>query len=94
MGDSDLVILKLDSNGMYQNHTFYGASGKYDNPYNIALDKNQGIYVTGELYATWQGDGNTDPLNPFSGNNDWPDGFILKLADPAIFPVYLPVIHR
>ena len=63
-GNSDIVVLKLDTSGTYQWHTFYG-SGGYDEGQGIALDTNGNVYVTGTSSATWG-----SPLNPHSGNSD------------------------
>ena len=73
--NSDIVVVKLDRNGVYQWHTFYGSSDS-DSSQAIALDANGNIYVTGDSYTTWQGDGNTDPLHP---HNDMDELFVLKL---------------
>jgi len=41
----DLFVLKLNSSGAYQWHTFYG-SGSIDNCLGIATDGNGNVYVT------------------------------------------------
>ena len=48
----DLFVLKLNSSGAYQWHTFYGGSDN-DYAYGIATDANGNIYVTGVSSATW-----------------------------------------
>ncbi len=68
-GGGDIVVLKLDSSGAYQWHTFYGSSS-HDGGSGIALDGSGNIYVTGESYA-WG-----SPLNAHSGS--W-DIVVLKL---------------
>ena len=46
--------------------------------YGIALDgSSDDIYVTGESYATWQGDNNTSPSHPYTEGRDI---VVLKLA--------------
>jgi uncharacterized repeat protein (TIGR01451 family) len=79
----DLVVLKLDTNGDYQWHTFYGASGGtgYDEGNGIAVDANGNVYVTGESDLTWQGSGaSPDPLHAHSNPGEQkPDIFVLKL---------------
>jgi hypothetical protein len=59
----DIVILKLDSNGQYKWHTFYGSENSDDVGYGIALDNNQNIYVAGYSYSVWG-----TPLN-FANSN-------------------------
>ena len=77
-GGGDTVILKLDSSGNYQWHTFYG-SGSYDYGYGIAVDTSGNVYVTGQSYATWG-----SPLNPHGGNgND--DIVVLKLNSSGAY---------
>ena len=67
MGNSDIVILKLNTGGAYQWHTFYG-SGDYDSSSGIAV-MGDAIYVTGDSYATWNA-GSTEPLHAYTGSND------------------------
>ncbi len=68
-GPEDIVVLKLDSAGTYQWHTFYGSSDG-DIGWGIAVDASSNVYVTGWSDATWQGDGNTNPLHAYSGYED------------------------
>jgi len=70
-GNNDVVVLKLDTSGAYQWHTFYGSS-EYDWGSGIAVDMDGNVYVTGQSNATW----GTTPLNPFSGSVDT---IVLKL---------------
>ena len=60
---SDVVVLKLNGNGVYQWHTFYGANRQSDYGRGIAVDASSNVYVTGESYSTWLGDNNTPPLH-------------------------------
>ena len=76
-GDSDIVVLKLNSNGAYQWHTFYG-SGNDDFGNGIAVDGSGDVYVTGWSWATWDGDGGADPQHVHSGLTDI---VVLKLND-------------
>ncbi len=76
-GVDDIVVLKVDSDGAYQWHTFYGAayvgpSTGLDGGMGIAVDGGGNIYVAGNSLSSWG-----SPLNPHSGN--W-DMFVLKLA--------------
>ena len=66
-GGNDIFVLKLDSSGAYQWHTFYGSSS-YDYGYGIATDGSGNVYVTGRSDATWSGPAGESPLYPYSGN--------------------------
>ena len=43
---TDLFVLKLNSSGAYQWHTFYGSTDD-DYGYGIAVDTDGNVYVTG-----------------------------------------------
>ena len=75
-GNSDIVIIKLDSSGAYQWHTFYGSSGN-DQGSEIALGANGMIYVTGSSAASWLGDGGAAPLHVFT--TPGPDISVIQL---------------
>ncbi|MBU0492574.1 MAG: SBBP repeat-containing protein [Chloroflexi bacterium] len=68
-GDYDITVLKLDNDGGYQWHTFYG-SGDGDYGEAIAVDGSGGVYVAGYSSTTWQGDGATNPIHAHSGTDD------------------------
>jgi hypothetical protein len=74
-GDHDTFVLKLDSSGTYQWHTFYGSSDSEDG-YGISTDGNGNVYVTGSSGGTWNGPAGQGPLHAFTGNADT---FVLKL---------------
>ena len=75
-GNADIVVLKLNSSGVYQWHTFYGsASNDYGN--GIVVDSNGYVYVTGESNASWG-----SPLSPHSGFDDI---VILKLNSSGTY---------
>jgi hypothetical protein len=67
-GDSNIVVLKLDTDGNYLWHTFYGA-GSGSEGYGISV-YDGGVYVAGESWDSWQGDMNADPKHPFGWSND------------------------
>jgi hypothetical protein len=81
---TDIFVLKLNSSGVYQWHTFYGsAEWSSMGAYAMALDGNGGVYVTGWSSSAWNGPGTCStpgaspcPLNDFSGYSDI---FVLKL---------------
>ncbi|MFZ2199148.1 MAG: SBBP repeat-containing protein [Thermodesulfovibrionales bacterium] len=73
---SNIVVLKLATNGAYQWHTFYGAN-RFHGGYGIALDGIGNVYITGESNATWNGASGQSPANAFTGNGA--NIFALKL---------------
>ena len=78
-GNWDMYVLKLNSSGAYQWHTFYGsASSSEDEGYGIAVDGNGNVYVTGKGSA-WYGDGGQSPIHEHSGSSNWGDIVVLKL---------------
>jgi hypothetical protein len=81
-GGSDIVVLKLNSAGAYQWHTFYGSPFASDTGYGIAVDTGNNVYITGNSRDTWQGDSNTSPLNAYSGRNDI---VVLKLTGAGAY---------
>ncbi len=91
-GGDDIVVLKLNNSGVYQRHTFYGASS-HEGGVSIAQDNNYGVFTTGVSPSTWLGDGGAAPIHAHSGNAIDGDGFVLKLSD-RIYGVYLPFVVR
>ena len=73
----DLVVLKLDTNGAYQWHTFYGASGGSETGRAIAVG-GEGLYVTGYCATSWTGPSAAAPLHAYSGGGVG-NIFVLKL---------------
>jgi hypothetical protein len=81
-GGLDIFVLKLNSQGTYQWHTFYGAENT-DQAFAIALDSAKNVYVTGNSNTGWNGPGTcetpgTSPC-PLNAYNDSYDIFVLKL---------------
>ena len=68
-GNTDLLVLKLDSDGDYEWHTFYGSGGA-DEGMGIAVDSRGYPYITGCSYSSWQGDGSVEPVHAHSGGGD------------------------
>jgi hypothetical protein len=77
-GYTDLAIVKLDSAGVYQWHTFYGSTSS-DYGSDIAVDNSGNVYVTGESFVTWG-----SPLNPHAGNG-FSDIVIVKLNSSGAY---------
>jgi hypothetical protein len=74
---TEVFVLKLDSGGYYQWHTFYGNEDSHDYAGGIVIDASGSIYVTGYSYGSWQGgDGSVDPIRAYS---DASDMFLLSL---------------
>ena len=75
--NSGIFVLKLNTRGTYQWHTFYGNGEGLG----TAVDGNGNVYITGQSGGTWNGPSGQSPLNPFSNNYYYPGGnaFILKL---------------
>lgn len=87
-GSSDLYVLKLDTAGSYQWHTFYGSSN-FDA--GMAITENPtGIYVVGDSTAAWNGSSLQSPLHPYSCG--W-NIFVLKL-NPLFRPIYIPITYK
>jgi hypothetical protein len=75
-GGETFLVLKLNSSGAYQWHTFYGPSDiAYG--YDIVVDGSGNTFTTGMSRSTWQGDNNTNPIHAHSGGQR--DVFVLKL---------------
>jgi hypothetical protein len=82
-GDDDLFVLKLNSSGAYQWHTFYG-SAINDGAYGLAVDTGGNVHVTGYSYPTWDGPAAQPPLHTHSGGTDL---LVLKLNRPRSTPI-------
>ncbi|HQM27317.1 MAG TPA: SBBP repeat-containing protein, partial [Syntrophorhabdus sp.] len=75
-GSDDVVVLKLNSSGVYQWHTFHGSSN-HDGGSSIAVDGSGNVYVTGYSISTWG-----SPMNPHSGAYDI---IVLKLGSSGVY---------
>ncbi len=64
----DIFVLKLNSSGAYQWHTFYG--GDDESGEGIDVDAGGNVYVSGNSNVSWNGPAGQAPLNPFSGDAD------------------------
>jgi hypothetical protein len=74
-GGFDAFAAKLNSSGMLQWNTFMGSSG-WDDGYQIALDNNSNVYVTGLSQGTWG-----SPVNSHAGMKD---AFAAKLNNNGV----------
>jgi subtilisin family serine protease len=77
-GSTKILVLKLDNNGIYQWHTFYGSGSLQDNAYGIDVDESGNVFMIGYSNASWNGPSGQAPLHDAS-----PGGFgafVLKLS--------------
>ena len=93
-GDNDLVVIKLNSLGAYQWHTFYGAAPTAsedgdDEASGIAVDSSGNVYITGYSDRTWQGPGSASPLHLHGGNSEYM--FVLKLNGSGAYQWHTPI---
>ncbi|NPV08433.1 MAG: Ig-like domain repeat protein [Anaerolineae bacterium] len=72
-------MLKLNGEGAYRWHTFYGGSGD-DHGGAIVLDGGGNIYVAGVSDATWNGPDGEAPLNAFSSIQHTSDIVVVKTS--------------
>jgi hypothetical protein len=66
-------VVKLNSSGVLQWHTFLGSSGTDRDP-SVVADSSGNLYITGHSYLTWG-----LPINPHAGDLLYPDIFLAKL---------------
>jgi hypothetical protein len=78
---NDIVVLKLNSSGAYQWHTFYGADVN-DQVNGIVVSGGGSVYVTGWSTATWNSATGQFTLHAYSGNSDI---FILNLNSSGAY---------
>jgi hypothetical protein len=63
-GSSDVLVVKLNTNGVYLWHTFMGSS-VIDTGTDIAADTSGNVYVAGYTWETWGA-----PVRPYGGRTD------------------------
>ncbi len=86
-GGQDIVIVKLNSAGIYQWHTFYG-SDWHDRAHSLTIDAEGNLYVTGGSENSWNGDADTAPLHPYTPGDIYRgryDLFVLKLNSAGAY---------
>ena len=81
IGSDDFAVLKLNTSGGYQWHTFYGSSDG-DWAQAIALDGGGGLYIAGTSQNSWNGAAGQPPLHSYSGSNDIA---VLKLDESGAY---------
>jgi hypothetical protein len=82
--NADIFVMKLDSNGNYLWHTFYGTSQGADYALSAAIDSNNDLYISGFSYGSWNGPGEGDqPIHGFSGEES--NALVLKLNSDGAY---------
>jgi hypothetical protein len=56
------VVLKLDSSGDYQWHTFYGSAKSADEAHTAVMGSD-GFVLAGASFLPWKGPANEEPLS-------------------------------
>lgn len=83
----DIVVLKLDKNGTYLWHTFYGSTDSQDYARGVVIDQNSNVYISGFSCDSWDGPNTEPPLHAYTGSGGDADGnaFILKLDSAGTY---------
>lgn len=68
-GGVEITVIKLNSSGAYQWHTFYG-SVNTDEGYGISLDGAGKLCIAAMSNTGWNGPGNIPPLNAHAGDEE------------------------
>ncbi|HVM72159.1 MAG TPA: SBBP repeat-containing protein [Anaerolineales bacterium] len=76
-GSTDITVLKMDTTGVYQWHTFYGSASFPDEGHGVTTDAGGNVYIAGKSYGTWNGPAGQTPLYPYHGVYD--SVLVLKL---------------
>jgi hypothetical protein len=85
-GYHDIFVLKLNSNGFYQWHTFYGSSSNNDYGTGVATDNAGNVYITGYSNDSWTGvDENNNEVAPIHAHAGYEDAFVLKLNNSGAY---------
>lgn len=86
---SNQAILKLDRDGKYQWHTFYGSGWTgygFEAAHGMVVDKDSNIYITANNNAAWTGPDGQAPLNAFEGADGNSDEImVLKLNSSGAY---------
>jgi hypothetical protein len=68
-GQADITVLKLNSAGTYQWHTFYGSAAADDFGLDLALNSRGSVFIVGRSLASWLY-GSTGPAHQYTGGAD------------------------
>ena len=79
VGNREIVLVKLNSSGQYQWHTFWG-SDLSDSGSRLLQDGSGNLFISAISYANWLGAGNTAPLRAHTTGGSNADYTILKLT--------------
>jgi hypothetical protein len=74
----DAFVLKLDKDGIYQWHTFFGGAD-WDIGFSLVIDETGNIFVAGQSGESWTGPNGENPFNEVAGTNA-NEIFVLKLS--------------
>ncbi len=77
-GGSDICVVKLNSDGVYQWNTFIGGAGNDSSEEGIVLDDTGNIYIAGTSWASW----GTNILSPYVGGTDY---VLVKLNSSGVY---------
>jgi hypothetical protein len=81
-GGQDFFVLKLDPDGAYLWHAFFGSINN-DYGHGVSADVDGNVYLTGMSETTWAGPSGEAPLHDFSEEGQ--DLFVLKLAPDGAY---------
>ncbi len=84
-GSSELFALKLDADGAFQWHTFYGSADYYEGGSQIAVDGEGNVLIAGAGTGSWNGPAGQAPLHAHSSAGLRTDMIVLKLASSGAF---------
>ncbi len=68
--DGNIVILKLNDDGGYLAHTFYGPTTNGASSEEIVIDSSTNMYIVGNSGNTWNGPAGQPPLHAMTGTHD------------------------
>ncbi len=81
-GKRNLAVMKLDVNGAYSWHTFFGGEKQLGStPTSVTVSGNGEVYAGGYSYGgNWYGPDNEEPLHSFTGGESYSiNTYVLKL---------------
>lgn len=84
LGNRDITIVKVNSSGQYQWHTFWG-SDQSDSGSSLTLYGSDSLYISAISYANWLGASSTPPLRAHTTGGNNADFTILKLSSAGAY---------